>query len=154
MARPLAVGDKVPPFDVRDSSGKTWSSASLSGRPFVVFFYPADESPGCVKEACAFRDSWEEFEALHVSVLGVSRDDDASHSAFAQHRRLPFALLADPDGKLHAAFGAFHFGSVPRRVSFLVDAAGKVAAVFDSHLQPGSHPEAMLVGARKLTAAG
>jgi peroxiredoxin Q/BCP len=144
VARPLRVGERVawsPPLD------------AYRGRPFVIYFYPQDETPGCIVEACGYRDRWEEFEALKVPILGVSRDDEASHAAFAARRRLPFTLLSDADGALHDAFGATMMGGLPRRVSYLVTADGKVAAVFDSHLRPGSHSEEMLKAARRLLSA-
>jgi len=141
MARALRVGERI-----------TWSPPlePHRGRPFVIYFYPADETPGCIVEACGYRDRWEEFETLKVPILGVSRDDEASHRAFAERRRLPFTLVSDGDGALHEAFGASMMGGLPRRVSYLVDGDGKVAAVFDSHLRPGSHSEEMLKAARAL----
>lgn len=151
---PLAVGDPVPPFDVHDSNGHAWSARALRGRPFVIYFYPQDETPGCIAEACGYRDDWASFEALGVPVLGVSRDGDESHRAFAAHRRLPFALVADPDGALHAAFGAFLLAGLPRRVSYLAGPDGRIAAVYDSHLQPGSHSARMLEAARRLGGEG
>ena len=150
---PLAVGDAVPDFAAPDATGRAWRRADLAGRPFVVYFYPADETPGCVAEACGYRDAWPAFEALGVPVLGVSRDDARAHEAFARGRRLPFTLLSDPDGAMHTAFGAWRFGRLPRRVSYLVGEDGKVAAVFDSHLRPGSHAERMLEAARRLPGA-
>ena len=147
---PLAVGDAIPDFAAPDASGRTWTRADLAGRPFVLYFYPADETPGCITEACGYRDAWPAFEALDVPVLGVSRDDALAHRAFAQKRRLPFVLLSDADGTMHDAFGARHFGRLPRRVSYLVDAEGRVAAVFDSHLRPGVHAERMLEAAARL----
>jgi thioredoxin-dependent peroxiredoxin len=147
---PLRVGDAAPAFDAQGSGGRRWRLADLAGRPFVIYFYPEDETPGCIAEACGYRDRWAEFEALGVPVLGVSRDDAASHEAFARNRGLPFALLSDPDGALHDAYGAWMLGRLPRRISYLVDARGRIAAAFDSHARPGSHSGKMLEAARAL----
>ena len=149
---PLRVGDAAPDFRALDAEGRAWSLADLRGRAFVVYFYPADETPGCVAEACGYRDAWRGFEALGVPVLGVSRDPPETHRAFARRRRLPFTLLSDPDGAMHKAFRARWLGGLPRRVSYLVDEEGRVAAAFDSHLRPGSHAERMLDAARRLRA--
>lgn len=140
----LRVGDGAP---------RAEALAPWAGRPVVLFFYPADETPGCVAEACGYRDLWGEFAALGVAVVGVSRDDEASHAAFAARRRLPFPLVADRDGALHKAFGALLFGTLPRRISFLVAADGRVAAVFASGLRPAEHPARMLAAARALLGA-
>lgn len=150
MAKPLEPGDRVPPFEAEDADGRTWSDKALAGQAYVLFFYPADETPGCVRESCAYRDAWGEFERLDLRVLGVSRDDAASHKAFAANRRLPYPLLVDSDERMHEAFGAFHLGGVPRRISYLVDANGRVAGVYDSHLHPEAHASKMLEAARAL----
>ncbi|HWH09131.1 MAG TPA: peroxiredoxin [Candidatus Thermoplasmatota archaeon] len=149
---PLRVGATIPDFRAPDAEGRAWTRADLAGRPFVLFFYPADETPGCVTEACAYRDAWEAFRDLGVPVLGVSRDPPERHRAFAQRRQLPFTLLSDPDGRMRDAFGAWMLGRLPRRVSYLVDAEGRVAAVFDSALRPGAHAREMLAATERLTA--
>lgn len=135
----LRVGDVAPRAEALEP---------FAGRPLVLFFYPADETPGCVAEACGYRDLWDEFASLGVAVVGVSRDDEATHAAFAARRRLPFPLVADRDGALHRAFGALLFGVLPRRISFLVAPEGRVVAVFSSGLRPGEHPLRMLAAAR------
>lgn len=150
MARVLDVGDRIPSFDAQDAEGRAWSDRALEGQAYVLFFYPADETPGCVREACGYRDAYAHFEALDVQVLGVSRDAAASHKAFAEGHGLPFPLLVDADGRMHDGFGAFLVGGLPRRVSYLVDANGRVAGVYDSHLHPESHARKMLEAARAL----
>lgn len=150
----LRAGDVAPSFQAQDAGGRAWSSEGLRGRPFVIYFYPMDETPGCVAEACGYRNLWGEFEALGVLVMGVSGDDAASHEAFAKARRLPFPLLLDPGAVLRNAFGAWMFGRLPRRVSYLVDAEGRIVEVFDSNLRPGSHPEAMLAAAKRILTGG
>lgn len=148
MSRPLRIGEPVPSFEARDAEGRVWSDMSLRGRRYVLFFYPADETPGCIRESCAYRDLWPEFERLGILLLGVSRDDDASHRAFAQRRTLPYPLLSDPGGRMHQAFGAFMLGALPRRISYLVEPDGTVASFFDSHLRPEVHADRMLEAAR------
>ena len=152
VTRPLRVGEPAPTFDASDGEGTRWSTHGLAGRAFVLYFYPQDETPGCVAEACAFRDEHAAFAALDVLVLGVSRDDDASHRAFAKNRRIPFPLLCDPTGAIHAAYGAVMLGGLPRRVSYLIGADLRVVAVFDSHLRPAAHAEKMMDAARALRA--
>ena len=150
MAKPLKPGDHVPPFEARDAEGRAWSREALAGQAYVLFFYPADETPGCIRESCAFRDAWPSFEALDLRVFGVSRDDAASHKAFAAGRNLPYPLLVDAEERMHEAFGAFMFGGLPRRVSYLVDANGRVAAVYESQLRPEAHARKMLEAARAM----
>lgn len=150
VTRPLRVGELVPAFAAPDAEGQVWRDAQLRGRAYVLFFYPQDETPGCIVETCAFRDAWRDFEAAGVPVLGVSRDDAQSHRRFAQRRELPYPLLTDATGRMHAEFGATMLGGLPRRVSYLVDKDGRVAAVFDSHLRPEAHAMKMLAAAREL----
>lgn len=147
---PLRVGDPLPAFRASDQDGRTWTDESLRGRPFVLYFYPKDETPGCIAQGCAYRDAWADFERLGVPVLGVSRDSPESHRAFAQRRRLPFPLLADEDGALHRAFRARILFALPRRISYLVSADGRIAQAFESHLHPEAHAEEMLEAAKHL----
>ena len=150
MSRVLKVGESVPAFEAHDAEGRAWSDRSLSGSAYVLFFYPADATPGCIRQACGYRDASPSFRELDVQLLGVSRDDAASHKAFAAGHGLPYPLLVDPDGRMHEAFGAFMLGGLPRRVSYLVDANGRVAGAYDSHLQPEAHARRMLEAARAL----
>lgn len=153
MARPLRSGERVPPFSAPDADGRRWTERDLAGRPFVLYFYPEDETPGCVAEACAYRDAWAGFEEVGVAVVGVSRDPPASHAAFRRARRIPFLLLSDEDGAMHEAFGATMLGGLPRRVSYLVGSGLSVEAVFASNLRPALHAERMLEAARRLGAS-
>jgi peroxiredoxin Q/BCP len=149
VPRPLRVGEPAPAFDAPDAEGRPWSRDALKGRAYALFFYPKDDTPGCVVEACAYRDAWSGFQEGGILVLGVSRDDAESHRRFAAQRRLPFPLLTDASGRMHEAFGATMLGGLPRRVSYLVDAEGRVAAAFDSHLRPEAHAMKMLAAARE-----
>jgi peroxiredoxin Q/BCP len=103
----LEPGDQPPPFTLPDPSGKQVSLKDLAGRTVILNFDPRDDTPGCTKEACGFRDAWTELQDLGVVVLGVSADDAASHTKFAAKYRLPFTLLSDPDHKVMAAYGAY-----------------------------------------------
>lgn len=103
----LQPGDPAPPFTLPDADGRDVSLAGLAGRHVVLYFYPADDTPGCTKEACGFRDAWDELRELGVTVLGVSPDDGASHRRFAEKYRLPFTLLSDPERSVMQAYGAW-----------------------------------------------
>jgi thioredoxin-dependent peroxiredoxin len=103
----IEEGKKAPDFTLHDTSGKAVSLADLSGRHVVLYFYPKDDTPGCTKEACGFRDAWQELEGLGVTVYGVSPDDADSHQAFTRKYKLPFGLLSDPGKQMLAAYGAW-----------------------------------------------
>jgi peroxiredoxin Q/BCP len=103
----LEPGTAPPPFALEDAAGRRVSLADFRGRSVVLYFYPADDTPGCTKEACGFRDLWDELAALGVTVLGVSSDAAESHRAFAAKYRLPFTLLSDPDRSVMRAYGAY-----------------------------------------------
>ena len=104
---PIAEGRKAPEFTLEDASGKSVSLADFKGKDVVVYFYPKDDTPGCTKEACGFRDLWKDLQKAGVVVLGVSSDSGESHAKFAQKYRLPFALLSDPDRKVMTAWEAY-----------------------------------------------
>jgi peroxiredoxin Q/BCP len=103
----IVEGRKAPDVSLADESGKRVSLADFRGRDVIVYFYPKDDTPGCTKEACGFRDEWKELQRAGVVVLGISADAPASHAAFAAKYRLPFPLLSDPDRKVMEAWGAY-----------------------------------------------
>ena len=103
----LEPGDQAPPFTLPDPSGKQVSLKDFPGRNVILYFYPRDDTPGCTKEACGFRDAWTDLQDLGVVVLGVSADDAASHTKFAAKYLLPFTLLSDPDHMVMTAYGAY-----------------------------------------------
>jgi thioredoxin-dependent peroxiredoxin len=103
----LEPGDPAPPFALADASGQQVSLKDFAGRHVVLYFYPKDDTPGCTKEACGFRDGWSELRDLGVAVVGVSGDNAASHAKFAAKYRLPFTLLSDPDHQVMTAYGAY-----------------------------------------------
>jgi peroxiredoxin Q/BCP len=104
---PIAEGRKAPDFTLADPSGKRVSLSDFKGKDVVVYFYPKDDTPGCTKEACGFRDRFKELKDRGVVVLGVSADSGESHTKFAQKYRLPFTLLSDPDRKVMTEWGAY-----------------------------------------------
>jgi len=103
----LEPGTTAPPFTLTDAAGHSVSLADFAGRDVVLYFYPKDDTPGCTKEACGFRDGWDDLKAMGVAVLGVSADDADSHRRFAAKYRLPFTLLSDPDHRVMRAYGAY-----------------------------------------------
>lgn len=103
----LEPGSVPPPFTLTDADRRQVSLPDFGGRDVVLYFYPADDTPGCTKEACGFRDAWDDLAARGVAVLGVSPDSAASHRAFATKYRLPFTLLSDPDHTVMRAYGAY-----------------------------------------------
>lgn len=136
-AQPAAmpkVGDKAPLVTGKDQDGTTWKLDDLVGKKLVVlFFYPKDNTPGCTKEACGFRDQMDAFKKDKVEVIGVSFDDAESHKKFIADHKLNFSLLADTDGKIADAFGVrTPNGNRARRVTFVIGLDGKIAHVTDS----------------------
>lgn len=130
------VGQQVPDFSLPTVDG-TVSSAKLKGKPFVLYFYPKDDTPGCTTEACGFRDALPAFKKLKATVIGVSRDGVQSHAKFAAKFSLPFPLASDGEGKVLAAFGVWVEKSMYGRkymgidrATFLVDASGTIRAVW------------------------
>jgi thioredoxin-dependent peroxiredoxin len=103
----IRTGEPAPPFALTDAAGKQVALEDLAGRDVVLYFYPKDDTPGCTKEACGFRDAWIELRKMGVEVLGVSPDSAASHAAFAEKYRLPFRLLSDPDKRVMETYGAW-----------------------------------------------
>jgi thioredoxin-dependent peroxiredoxin len=103
----LQPGDHPPPFTLSDSHGRKVSLADFAGRHVVLYFYAADDTPGCTREACGFRDAWDQLRELGVVLLGVSADDAESHRRFAAKHRLPFSLLSDPGHEVMRSYGAY-----------------------------------------------
>jgi len=146
----LAVGAPAPDVVAKGPDGKAVSLSSLRGQIVAVYFYPKDETPGCTKQACAFRDAWDKLHAAGVHVMGVSRDDAASHKAFQEHHTLPFALAADPDGKLQEAFGVpSRIPGIASRVTFLVGRDGNIARVWPD-VDPALDASNVLAAAKQL----
>jgi peroxiredoxin Q/BCP len=139
----LSAGSPAPDVSAVDQTGKTQRITAERGHPLVVYFYPKDGTPGCTKEACAFRDTWERYQKAGVQVFGVSADDQKSHETFAKEQHLPFPIVADPGHAWSAAFGVPTKLGMDSRVSFLIDASGKVAKVYP-HVDPAIHADDVL----------
>ena len=103
----IKTGEPAPPFSLTDGKGERVALKDLAGKHVVLYFYPKDDTPGCTKEACRFRDSWEDLQKLGAVVLGVSPDSAESHARFAEKYRLPFSLLSDPDKQVMQAYDAW-----------------------------------------------
>ncbi|KAI4335168.1 hypothetical protein L6164_013838 [Bauhinia variegata] len=137
----VTKGSKPPAFTLKDQDGKSVSLTKFKGKPVVVYFYPADETPGCTKQACAFRDSYEKFKKGGAEVVGISGDDTASHKAFAKKYRLPFTLLSDEGNKVRKEWGVpgDFFGSLPGRQTYVLDKNGVVQLIYNNQFQPEKH---------------
>lgn len=143
----LSVGDKVPEFNLLDQDGADFNIADFVGKQaMVIYFYPKDDTPGCTKEACKFRDEFEVFSDLNVKVIGISSDDVISHKAFAEKYNLPFSLLADTEKKVRSLFGVPTFGAglIPGRVTYIIDKKGLVKFVFNNMSDAEKHIEKSL----------
>ena len=128
----ITVGKAPPDFTVKDQDGKELHLAALKGKQVVIYFYPKDETPGCTKEACAFRDAFAELSKKGAILIGVSGDSDESHRAFIKSHQLPFALVSDPKGELAEKFGVpFRLGFASRQ-TFVIGADGNVKKLYRS----------------------
>jgi len=145
----LNVGDAMPETTLTGDSGPV-NLRERIGKKLVVYFYPADETYGCTKEACSFRDAYEDFVSAGADVIGVSRDDAASHAGFKSHHKLPFTLLSDPSGKVAKAWGVKGALGLPGRVTFVFDDKGVVKHRFDSMLRFGKHVDEALEIVKRL----
>lgn len=146
----LKIGDTIPDFHLNNEDGNTISNAGLEGQRFVLYFYPKDDTPGCTKEACGFRDNLPAFDKLKVPVFGISADDEKTHGKFVKKYNLNFSLLADADHATCDAFGTWveksmygrkYFGI--QRATFVVDGKGKVEQVWGK-VSPEGHADEVL----------
>jgi peroxiredoxin Q/BCP len=132
---PLSIGDTAPNFTVNDTNGQPISLSDYAGKPVVIYFYPKDDTPGCTKEACSFRDNYQQYLSKGIAVLGVSMDSSESHHAFTEKFSLPFPLLADVDGTLTRAYGVQgekNGMQYATRVTYVIGADGKISQVYTS----------------------
>jgi peroxiredoxin Q/BCP len=155
---PLEVGKPAPPLKLRDADGNEVSLADYRGQHVILYFYPKDDTPGCTKEACGFRDLWKQIQKRGAVVLGVSADSAESHRKFAAKYTLPFPLLSDPERKVMERYGAFGekvlYGKKTRgviRSSVWIGPDGKVlkhwARVAKAETHPAQVLEALEAGA-------
>lgn len=151
----LKVGDPAPDFVAPSQTGATVSLAQFRGKQAVVlYFYPKDDTPGCTREACAFRDEWAALQKAGVVVLGVSTDPVKSHAKFAEKYQLPFPLLADEDRKIVTAYGVWGEKTFmgrkyqgTHRVTFLIGTDGRIRHIWDK-VKPETHAAEVLAAAR------
>jgi peroxiredoxin Q/BCP len=146
----LQAGTQAPDFKATDQHGNKVTLKDYRGRKVVLYFYPKDHTPGCTKEACAFRDNFSKFKKRGVEILGVSIDSETSHQSFAEKYNLPFTLLADPEKKIVEAYGVWgeknlygrkYMGT--QRATFLIGESGRIAAVFPK-VKPEEHAKEIL----------
>lgn len=152
----LKIGQKAPLFSAPDQNDKQHSLKDYLGSWVVLYFYPKDDTPGCTKEACSFRDSFPKFKKIEATVFGVSIDSVKRHQKFAEKYELPFTLLSDEDKKIVESYGVWqkkkfmgkeYMGIV--RTSFLIDPKGKIAKIYEG-VKPDTHVEQVLKDLREL----
>jgi len=146
----LSVGTAAPEFSALDQNGQSVSLTEYHGRKVILYFYPKDDTPGCTKEACAFRDNFPTFNAIGVEVLGVSIDDGAKHKKFVEKYQLPFRLVADPDKTIVQAYGVWglkkfmgkeYMGT--NRVTYLINEEGVIEKVWPK-VSPEKHAQELI----------
>jgi peroxiredoxin Q/BCP len=143
----LDSGSTVPSFELKDQHGHLFKLDSVLGKKnLVIYFYPKDDSPGCTKEACSFRDQFEVFEEVDAVIIGISGQSVESHLEFARKHRLNYTLLSDPGNKVRRLFGvpANFFGLIAGRVTYIINKEGKVIYIFNSQIQAEKHVEEAL----------
>ncbi|MGD8452239.1 MAG: thioredoxin-dependent thiol peroxidase [Phycisphaerae bacterium] len=146
----MAVGQPAPDFELPDEQGRQRALRDYRGRKVVLYFYPRDNTPGCTREACGFRDALSGFDDRHAAVLGISPDSPASHERFAHKYSLTFPLLADENHAVAARYGAWGMKSRPGgksegllRTTFIIDEAGRIAEIF-RNVRPEGHEQEVL----------
>ncbi len=143
---PPAVGSEAPGFRLQDQNGEWHELADYRGTWLAIYFYPKDDTPGCTREACNFRDNIYAFRAIGANVVGVSVDDVESHKDFAEKYKLPFILLADTEGEMAQSYGVLRdwkLTKIASRQSFIVDPEGNVAKHYED-VDPDTHTEEVL----------
>ena len=149
----ITVGNIVPDFTLEDQNGNIFTLNSVLGKKnLVIFFYPKDDSPGCTKEACYFRDQFEVFRQTDAVIIGISGQSVKSHKQFADKYHLSYTLLSDRGNKLRKQFGVptNFLGMLPGRVTYVIDKSGKVVFIFDSQMQIHKHVDEALAILKKL----
>jgi peroxiredoxin Q/BCP len=138
----LAVGTDAPAFTTKDTNGNTVSLSDFAGKTVVLYFYPKDDTPGCTKQACSFRDAQSEYTSKGIVVLGVSADDEAGHQAFTNKYNLNFPLLADTNKSIITAYDV-DGGGYAKRVTYSIDGHGKIIDV-DASVNTSTHASDVL----------
>lgn len=149
----VEVGSTVPQFTLPDQNGNQFSISSVIGKKnLVIYFYPKDDTPGCTKEACAFRDQFEVFNEANAMIIGISGQSVESHKQFAEKYHLSFTLLSDEGDAIRKLFNVpLSMGIIPGRVTYIADKSGKVVYVFNSQTQATKHVEEALRILKDLT---
>jgi peroxiredoxin Q/BCP len=146
----LKEGSTAPAFKTTDAEGHTVKLSDFRGQKVVLYFYPKDDTPGCTREACSFRDAFADFKKRKIKVLGVSLDTETKHQKFAKKYDLPFTLLADTDRSICEAYGTYgqkkfmgrtYMGVL--RMTFLIDEKGKIKKIFEK-VKPDEHAQEVL----------
>ncbi len=143
----ITVGSSVPTFELNDQNGQLFSLDSVLGKKnLVIYFYPKDDSPGCTKEACSFRDQFEVFEQADAMIIGISTQSVESHREFAKKHHLKYTLLSDSDKKVTKLFDVPTnlFGLIPGRVTYIINKQAKVVYLFNSQIQAQKHVDEAL----------
>ncbi|HXE62633.1 MAG TPA: peroxiredoxin [Bryobacteraceae bacterium] len=141
----LEPGAIAPDFELPDSTGVPVRLSALRGHPVVIYFYPKDDTSVCTKQACSFRDRLAEFESSGTRILGISDDSTASHAKFAAKYALPFTLLSDKGGAVRKLYGVRkRFGVIPGRVTYVIEADGRVRHVYSALSESDQHVEEAL----------
>ena len=143
----IETGSILPEFELLDQNGQLFKLQDHLGKKnLVIYFYPKDETLGCTREACSFRDTFSDFIDFDAEVIGISDDGIESHRKFAKHHGLPFTLLSDPDGKVRNLFGVPRgfFGLAPGRTTYIADKKGEIVYIFNSQIDPRKHVEIAL----------
>lgn len=146
----LSVGQEAPEFELLDNEGNLHKLSDYRGQTIVVYFYPKDDTPGCTKEACSFRDAYADYKQAGVEIIGISPDSEKSHSRFIQKYELPFTLLSDPDHKVCEAFGVWGLKKYMGReyegvfrTTFIIGPDGIIKRVFEN-VKPADHSQEVL----------
>jgi thioredoxin-dependent peroxiredoxin len=146
----LSAGEQAPAFELLDNEGNLHKLSDYQGQTIVIYFYPRDDTPGCTKEACSFRDAYADFREAGIEVIGISPDNEGSHSKFIAKYQLPFVLLSDPDHQVCEAFGAWGLKKMYGReyegvfrTTFVIGPDGKIKHVFEN-VKPADHSQEVL----------
>ncbi|MBE9190178.1 peroxiredoxin [Gloeocapsopsis crepidinum LEGE 06123] len=151
----VKVGDTAPDFTLPSQSGASVSLSDFRGKSVVLYFYPKDDTPGCTKESCAFRDQYEVFQNVGAEVIGVSADSPDSHQRFAAKYQLPFTLLSDTGNQVRKLYGVpATLGLLPGRVTYVIDQQGVVQHIFNSQFNFQGHVDQALKTLQQIGARG
>jgi peroxiredoxin Q/BCP len=151
---PPAVGEPAPGFNLQDQNGDWHDLSDYDGTWLAVYFYPKDDTPGCTTEACNFRDNIYAFKAIHAEVIGISVDDVDSHKEFSEKYKLPFVILADPEGTTAEAYGVLRdwkLVQIASRQSFIINPQGQIAKHYED-VDPDTHTDQVLEDLKALMA--